>query len=202
MPAALRSDSTQDAAVGTVDPLLVAFTFKVDEFHVTQDLPRGIYCHMAVELANSGWTVIPQDSTRLTIKYKWEELDIALTELPGCISVVPIMSTDEDRNVDKLHNLCSSVRSTVELAFQESSKAVFDDQFTTRADIVCGVKCHCDNPSPHLAVSRGNSICCTLTQKRLQRCLPSQQVWFSPVEGAEVSVSVMMCGNLFMLYDR
>ena len=202
MPAALRSDSTQDAAVGTVDPLLVAFTFKVDEFHATQDLPRGIYCHMAVELANSGWTVVPQDSTRLTIKYQWEELDIAITELPGCISVVPIISTDEDRNVGKLHNLCSSVRSTVELAFQESAKAVFDDQFTTRANIVCGVKCPCDNPSPHLAVPRGNSIRCTLTKKRLQRCLPSQQVWFSPVEGAEVSVSVRMCGNLFMLYDR
>ena len=200
MPAALRSEGTEGAVVGTVNPLLVAFTFKVDEFYATQDLPRGIYCHMAVELANSDWTVIPQGSSRLTIKYHWEELEIAITELPGCISVVPIMSTDEDRNVGKLHSLCSSVRSTVELAFQESSKAVFDDQFTTRADIICGVKCPCDNLSPHLAVPRGNSIRCTLTQKRLQRCLPSQQVWFSPVEGAEVSVSVMMC-DLFMLYN-
>ena len=186
MPASLRSEGTQDAVVGTVNPLLVAFTFKVDEFHVTQDLPRGLYCHMAVELANRGWTVTPADSTRQTIKYQLNELDIAITELPGSISVMPILSVHENCDIGKLHDLCCSVWSTVELAFQESAKAVFDDQFTTRADVICGVNCPCDNFSPHLAVPRGSSISCTLNQKRWP-CLPGQGVWFSPVEGAEVS---------------
>ena len=201
MPAALRTEAIQEV-VGTVAPLLVAFSFKVDEFSESRDLPRGIFCCLAVELTKPkhGWLVIPEDSTRLVIRFQWQDLDIAIIEMPGFISIVPVLSTYVDCNASKLHDLCCAVRFTIEQAIQESAKAVFDDQFAEQADVIYGVQCPCI-PSLHLAVPRGSTISCTLTQKR-HRFLQRQRVWFSPVEGAKVSVCMAYTFLLFKLFYK
>ena len=188
-PAALRSQGTQELAAGSVEPLLVAFVFKQDAFDATHDMPRGLFCHLAVELAvNRGWTVIPEQSTRLAFKFRWKELVVIIEESVGFIRVVPIVSSHTDCNADKLHDRCHAVMSTIKEAVEESARAVFGGQFTDRANVDLGFLCSCAIQSPHLAVPSGGSIVCQMTQTD-QRLLQAHRVWFSQVQGAEVSVS-------------
>ena len=196
-PAALRSQGTQELAAGSVEPLLVAFVFKEDAFDATHDMPRGIFCHLAVELAvNRGWTVIPEQSTRLAIKFRWKELVVIIEESVGFIRVVPIISSHTDCNADKLHDRCHAVMSTIKEAVEESAQAVFGDQFTDRANVDLGFLCSCAIQSPHLAVPSGGSIVCQMSQTD-QRLLQAHRVWFSQVQGAEVSVSFCSDGPAF-----
>ena len=83
------------------------------------------YCHLAVELAaNRGWTVIPEQSTRLAIKFQWQELNVIIEESVGFIRVAPIISAHVVCDLVKLHNLCHKVMSTVKEAVQKSRQAV------------------------------------------------------------------------------
>ena len=192
-PAALRSQGTQELAAGSVEPLLVAFVFKDDVFDATHDMPRGIFCHLAVELAvNRGWTVIPEQSTRLAIKFRWKGLVVIIEESVGFIRAIPIVSSHTDCNPDELHYRCHAVISTIKEAVEESARAVFGDQFTDRANVDLGFLCPCAIQSPHLAVPGDGSIVCQMSQTD-QRLLQAHRVWFSQVQGAEVSVS--LCSN-------
>ena len=200
-PAALRSQGTPELAAGSVEPLLVAFAFEEDAFDATHDMPRGLFCHLAVELAaNRGWTVIPEQSTRLAIKFQWQELDVIIEESVGFIRVVLIISANVACDTVKLHDLCRMVMSTVEEAVQKSRQVVFGDRFNHKTDIDLGFYCPCESPSPHLAVPirSGGSLVCQISQSRL-RCLQTHQIWFSHPEGAKVSIvvsglPVMWCG--------
>ena len=188
-PAALRPRGMQELLVGSVAPLLVAFAFKEDAFLVTHDLPRGIFCTLAVELANRGWTVIPEESTRLAIKFQWKELCIVVEESVGSIRVVPVISNCTTCDAAKLHDRCFEVMSTINDAVHKSGRAVFGDHFSDRAKVVLGFVCHCEIQSPHLAVRSGDSLVCHLSRKH-QRYLQRHRVWFSHLEGAEVSMSM------------
>ena len=198
-PAALRPLGPQESVAGSVAPLLVAFVFKEDAFNATHDMPRGIFCHLAVELAaNRGWAVIPEESTRLAIKFQWQELVIVIEESAEFIRVVPIISACVACNAGKLHDLCHMVFLTIKEAVQVSGRAVFGDQFTGRANVDLGFRCPCKIQSPHLAVpiTSGGCIICQMSRSP-QRYLQTHQVWFSRVEGAEVSVSVCFCADVW-----
>ena len=191
-PAALGSQGSPELAAGSVEPLLVAFAFKEDAFNATHDMPRGLFCHLAVELAaNRGWTVIPEQSTRLAIKFQWQELDVIIEESVGFIRIVPIISAHVACDTVNLHDLCRMVMSTVEEAVQKSRQVVFGDRFTHKTDIDLGFHCPCESPSPHLAVpiTIGGSLVCQMSRSR-QRCLQTHQIWFSHPEGAKVSLVV------------
>ena len=180
-----------------MEPLLVAFGFEEDAFNATHDMPRGIFCHLAVELAaNRGWTVIPEQSTRLTIKFRWKELVVIIEESVGFIRVVPIVSIHTSCDADKLHDRFHTVMLTIKEAVKESAQAVFGNQFTDRANVNLGFLCPCAIQSPHLAVPSGGSIVCQMTQAD-QRLLQAHRVWFSQVQEAEVSVSFCPDGPAF-----
>ena len=197
-PAALRPLGPQESVAGSVAPLLVAFVFKEDAFNITHDMPRGIFCHLAVELAKRGWAVIPEESTRLAIKFQWQELVIVIEESAEFIRVVPIISACVACDAGKLHDLCHMVFSTIKEAVQVSGQAVFGDQFTGRANVDLGFRCPCKIQSPHLAVpiASGGCIICQMSRSP-QRYFQTHQVWFSHVEGAEVSVSVCFCADVW-----
>ena len=191
-PAALHSQGSPELAAGSVEPLLVAFVFKEDAVDTTHDMPRGIFSHLAVELfANRGWTVIPEQSTRLAIKFQWEELVVIIEESVGFIRVVPIISARVACDPIKLHNLCRTVMSTVKKAVQKSRQAVFGDRFTHKTDIFLGFQCPCKSPPRHLAVRirSGGSLVCQMTRSH-QRYLQTHQIWFCQPKGAEVSLDV------------
>ena len=191
-PAALRSQGVPELAAGSVEPLLVAFVFKEDAFVATHDMPRGIFCHLAVKLAaKRGWTVIPEQSTRLAIKFYWQELNVIIEESVGFIRVVPIISTHVACDPVKLHHLCRTVMSTVKKAVQKSRKAVFGDRFTHKAHIALGFNCPCKSTPPHLAIPStiGRSLVCQMSWSQ-QRYMQTHQIWFCQPKGAEVSLCI------------
>ena len=191
MPAALPSKVSQESALGSVAPLLVAFEFDENSFVSTQDLPRGIFTRLAVELANKkDWKVVPEKSTRFTVMFRWKKLHICVVESSGFISIVPRVSINARCSSAELHEYCSAVRSTFEAAIEASAQAVLGSKFTDIASTIYGFTCPCETQPTHLAVQSEGSIVCNISSD-FQESLKSHQVWFCPVEGAEVSV--LMC---------
>ena len=193
MPAALPSGDTSIGAShsscfsGSIAPLLVAFKFRENAMISTEDMPRGIFTRLAVELANKGWEPVENGNTRLAIKFQWEELDISMRESAGYIYIVPNLSVEVNCTVAKLHECCRAIVSTFKAALQASAQALFGATFTDKAEAQFGFLCTCGDPTTHLAIHRGDSIVCNLSKAR-QKYLKSQKVWFCQVEGAEVSV--------------
>ena len=192
MPAALPSLVSQESAPGSVAPLQMAFTFKEDAFESSQDLPRGIFTRLVVELASQkDWQVIPEKSTRLAIQFRWKELHISIGECPGHITITLRVSIHTQCSAAKLHEYCSEVQSTFAKAIQTSTRSVFGSQFTDKAATVYGFTCPCEARPTHLAIRSGDTIVCNISSE-CQKYLKSHQMWFCPVEGAEVSV-IMCC---------
>ena len=187
IPAALPSG---DKAIvhGSIAPLLVAFQFEDTAFLSTEDLPHGVFARLAVELANKGWKVVTKKNTRLAIKFQWKELDISIVESAGFIRIVPIVSRNVRCSAAKLHECCSAVRTTFKAAIQASAQAVFGSKFAEKTDTIFGFACPCKPCPTHIAVPSGDSIVCNLSSER-QEYLKSHQVWFCPVEGAQVGVA-------------
>ena len=191
MPAALPSEVSLESAPGSAAPLQVAFAFDENAFISTQDLPRGIFTRLAVELAKKkNWKVVPEKSTRLAIQFQWKELDVSIGECPGYITITPRVSIHTRCSAAKLHEYCSEVRSTFEEAIRTSTRSLFSSSFTDNAATIYGITCPCEAHPTHLATRTGDSIVCNISSDR-QKYLKSHQVWFCPVEGAEVSV--LMC---------
>ena len=191
MPAALPSKVSQESALGSVAPLLVAFEFDENSFVSTQDLPRGVFTRLAVELANKkDWKVVPENSTRFAVMFRWRKLHICVVESSGFISIVPRVSINARCSSAELHEYCGAVRSIFEAAIQASARAVLGSKFTDIASTIYGFACPCETQPTHLAVQSEGSIVCNISSD-FQESLKSHQVWFCPVEGAEVSV--LMC---------
>ena len=191
MPAALPSKVSLESALGSVAPLLVAFEFDENSFVSTHDLPRGVFTRLAVELANKkDWKVVPEKSARFAVMFRWKKLHICVVESSGFISIVPRVSINARSSSAELHEYCSAVQSTFEAAIQASARAVLGSKFTDIASTIYGFACPCETQPTHLAVQSEGSIVCNISSD-FQESLKSHQVWFCPVEGAEVSV--LMC---------
>ena len=196
MPAALPSKVSLESALGSVAPLLVAFEFDENSFVSTQDLPRGVFTRLAVELANKkDWKVVPEKSTRFAVMFQWKKLHICVVESSGFISIVPRVSINAKCSSAELHEYCRAVRSTFEAAIQASAQAVLGSKFTDKASTIYGFACPCETQPTHLAVQSEGSIVCNISSD-FQKSLKSHQVWFCQVEGAEVSV--LMCCTSYL----
>ena len=193
MPAALPSGDTSIGAghsscfSSSIASLLVAFKSTEHAMFSTEDMPQGIFPHLAVELAKKRWKPVRNGNTRLAINFHWEELDISVRKSAGYICIVPNLSITVNCTVAKLHERCCAILSTFEEALQASAQALFGTTFTEKAKAQFGFLCTCGNPTTHPAIQRGDSIVCNLSEDR-QVYLKSQKVWFCQVEGAEVSV--------------
>ena len=188
IPAALPEDRENVSEHGSVAPLMVAFQFWA--FLSMEDLPHGIFARLAVELANKeDWNVVRNKNTRLAIRFRWEDVDISIVESAGCIRIIPIVSIQANCSVAELHKRCTAVRSTVEAAIQTSAQAVFGLKFTEKAKPIFAFICPCEALPTHLAVPSGNTLVCQSTSQR-QEYSKSQNVWFCPVEGAQVGAIV------------
>ena len=188
MPAALPAEVSLASATGSVAPLLVAFTFEENFFVSTDDLPRGIFTRLAVELANKKeWILTQGKNSHFTIMFQWKKLHICVVESSGFISIVPRVSNNARCSSAELHEYCRAIRSTFEAAIQASAQAVFGSKFTDKASAIYGFNCPCKISPTHLAVKREDSIACNISFD-FQTYSKSQKVWFCPVEGVEVSV--------------
>ena len=190
MPTALPQGKTKLPNCCSVAPLCVTFTFhSPDNPRVYTDLPRGVFCRLAVQLSNGPWTPIPKESDRSTVKFLSEGFELYLTEAPGFISLTPVLVEElEGREpLKELHKLCSEMYYTLDKSFVPSAEDVLGEQFHKTAKIVFGFECGCGKV-PHLATpssTRGRYLICQTTYHHL-RSLKKEQIWFSPVDGTEV----------------
>ena len=198
IPAVLPQISESSKLSASVAPL--HFTYKIKEGPVLSysDLPRGVFCYLAVELIRHGWELLPKESTRTLLKYNWKDFKILLEECPGYISLFPLV-VREISTLSDLHSSCHDLRSTVEQCLSISTEAVLGSHFSATAEVVVGFRCPCSQPKlPHLAVFSeiGDSLICNETREP-QGCSNQHHIWFSKVDGAEVSISclhgVCMC---------
>ena len=191
MPIALPQGKTKLPDRGSVASLCVTFTFhSLDSPLVYTDLPRGIFCRLAVKLSNGQWTPIPKKSDRTTVQFlsKEGELELYLTEAPGFISLTPVLVEElEEEPLAELHKLCRQLHDTLHKSIVTSAEDVLGEEFSQTAKIVFGFECGCGRV-PHLATpasAEGKSMICQATHMR-SKSLKKERIWFSPVHGTEV----------------
>ena len=190
MPIALPQGKTKLPDHSSVAPLCVTFTFhSSDNPLVYTDLPRGVFCRLAVQLSNGPWTPIPKESDRTTVKFHSDKFELYLTEAPGFISLTPVLveGLEGKKPVAELHTLCQQLRDTLRKSIIPSAQDVLGEQFSQMAKIVFGFECGCVMV-PHLATpasAEGRSLICQATQTR-RDSLRKEQIWFSPVDSTKV----------------
>ena len=191
MPIALPQGKTKLPDHGSVASLCVTFTFhSPDNPRVYTDLPRGVFCRLAVQLSNGPWTPIPRESDRTTVKFRSDEFDLYLTEAPGFISLTPVLVEELEGKepLAELHKLCHQLYDTLHKSIVPSAEDVLGEQFSQTAKIMFGFECGCGSV-PHLATpasAKARSLLCQATNER-RKLLSQQQIWFAPVKCAEVS---------------
>ena len=201
MPIVLPHGKTKLPDCSSVASLCVTFTFhSPDNPLVHTDLPRGVFCRLAVQLSNGPWTPIPKESDRTTVKLYSSKFELYLTEAPGFISLTPVLVEELEGKepLAELHTLCQQLYDTLHESIVPSAKDVLGEEFSQTAKIVFGFECGCGNV-PHLATPlsaegtsgsaleaiEGKSLICQATHTR-RKSLKKERIWFSPVDGIEV----------------
>ena len=205
MPIALPQGKTKLPDCCSVAPLCVTFTFpSPNNPLIYTDLPRGVFCRLAVQLSNGPWTPIPKESMQLsngpwtpipkesdrtTVKFHSNKFELYLTEAPGFIRLTPVLVEELEGKepMVKVHELCQQLYDTLHKSIVSSAEDVLGEQFSQTAKIVFGFECGCRSV-PHLATpasAEGMSLICQSTHKR-HKSVKKEQIWFSPVDGTEV----------------
>ena len=190
MPIALPQGKTKLPDCGSVASLCIAFTFhSPDNPSVYTDLPRGIFCRLAVQLSNGSWRPIPKESDRTTVKFHFDKFELYLTEAPGFISLTPVLKEElvGKELLAELHTLCQQLYDTIHKSIVPSAQDVLGEEFIQTAKIVFGFECGCGKV-PHLAIpatAEGKSLICQATQM-WHKSLKKELIWFSPVHNVKV----------------
>ena len=190
MPIVLPQGKTKLPDCSSVASLCVTFTFhSKDNPSVYADLPRGVFCRLAVQLSKGPWIPIPKESDRTTVKFYSYEFELYLTEAPGFIRLTPVLVEELEGKepLAELHTLCQGLYNTFHKSIVPSAEDVLGEEFSQTATIVFGFECGCGKV-PHLATpvsAEGKSLICQTTQTRCSS-LKKERIWFSPVEGTEV----------------
>ena len=191
MPIALPQGKTKLPDHGSVASLCVTFSFHShDSPRVYTDLPRGVFCRLAVQLSNGPWTPIPMESDRITVKFRSEEFNLYLTEAPGFISLTPVLVEELEGKepLTELHKLCHQLYDTLHKSIVPSAEDVLGEQCNETVKIEFGFECSCRSVRhlATLATPKAKSLLCQATNER-HKLLNQQRIWFAPVKCAEVS---------------
>ena len=201
MPIVLPQGKTKLPDCSSVASLCVTFTFhSKDNPSIYTDLPRGVFCRLAVQLSNGPWTPIPKESDRTTVKFHSDKFELYLTEAPGFIRLSPFLVEELEgkKPLAELHTLCQQLYDTIRESIVPSAEDVLGEEFSQTATIVFGFECGCGKV-PHLATpvsakgrsgaaleaTEGKSLICQATQTR-RKSLKKERIWCSPVDGTEV----------------
>ena len=190
IPAALPQKSATPDLQATVDPLCLTYTTRYGSFSFSE-MPRGVFCRLAVELSQQGWDIVKDESSRSLLKYQVDDFTIFLKECPGYISVIP-QAVAKFCSLSELHTTCKSLISTVTQCLSDSTKDVLGSQFSSNANLAIGFTCNCkEKMVPHLAIrapsKQGIRFKCT-RKHGLLTSSSRHLIWFSPVNNVEVSI--------------
>ena len=191
MPIALPQERMKMEDQGTVASLCVTFEFPAATPPlVDTDLPRGVFCQLAVKLSKVGsWKPFPKASNRNTVKFLSGKFDVYLREAPGFISLTPFLMEELDGKdpIAELHELCREMRHLFSKGLESAADDVLGVQGRQASDLVFGFECCCDcTQTPHLATlrqaaSKGGSLICQATEEG-RDSKQEEQIWFSPVD--------------------
>ena len=195
IPAALPQRAAILDPPASVAPLCLTYTIMGSAVLPSSDMPRGIFCRLAVEFIRKEeeWEIVKPENSRSLLKFRWkerDEFDIFLQECPGYISIIP-QAVMELSSPSELHAACVSLINTVEQCLSVSTEDVLGSQFKKNAKLAMGFRCPCKECTvPHLAIPSkgGKYLKCTQNESR-QEYSNRQRIWFSSVEGVEVSIS-------------
>ena len=196
IPAALPQKAANTDPLASVAPLCLAYTNKEGAVFSYSDMPRGVFCRLAVELIRQKWEILKHENSRSMLRFRWEEheeFDIFLQECPGYITIIPQAVHEEAPSPSELHTACQSLVSTVRQCLSASAEDVLGNQFSSHAQLAMGFRCHCkEDIVPHLAIlfKQGKFLRCTQTDERQRFSTNQQRIWFSPVTQVEVSISL------------
>ena len=188
IPAVLPQSSAIQDPPSSVAPLCFTYIIKEGAVSSYSDMPRGVFCRLAVELIRQKWRIKKKESSRTLLKYRWQEFMIFLKESPGLIGLIP--QVVEILPLSDLHTRCEVLLDTITDCLSISTEAVLGSNFN-RDELAVGFECPCKEVDmPHLAVpsETGNSLDCHETDDP-QTYTNKQRIWFSPVDGVEVSSS-------------
>ena len=192
MPIALPQGKTKPPDHGSVDPLCVTIKFNSGNPRAYTDLPRGVFCRLAVQLSKGPWESIPKESDRTTVKFHSKMFELYLTEAPGYISLTPVLVEELEGKepLTELHKLCQQLYGTLHNTIDRAAEDVLGEQYRQTDTIEFGFKCRCGGKVPHLATcasTEAKSLICQATKKRPNKIRQQERIWFFPVESAEVS---------------
>ena len=190
IPAVLPQSSGSQNPTASVAPLCL--TYMTEEGAGSSQysyMPQGVFCRLAVELIRQGWKIIAKESTRTLLLFRWKEFEVFLKESSGYISLIPQV-VEEIPTLPELHTGCVQLLDTVRSCLSLSTEAVLGSNFRNVAELAVGFKCPCNEDMPHLTVpsETGKSLDC-LETCRSQPYSNKQRIWFSSVDGVEVSSS-------------
>ena len=192
IPAALPHKSAVPHPQCSVEPLY--FTYEMKEGSSSfYDMPRGVFCRLAVELIQNEWHILKDKCSRLLLKLRepQKQFDIFLEDCAGYISIIPQVLV-KFFTPEELHTACESLHCDVTQSLLKSTVNVIGSEFSNRAKLKTGFKCSCKRAKDvcHLAipVAHGDFLECSLT-KDLQEYTKKHHIWFSSVKGVEVSIS-------------
>ena len=193
MPIALPHGKTKLPDCSSVASLCVTIKLKsLINPRAYTDLPRGVFSRLAVQLSKGPWESIPEESDRTTVKFISGKFELYLTEAPGFISLTPVLVEELEGKepLTELHKLCQQLYGTLHKSIVPAAEDVLGEQYSLTATIEFGFKCRCGGKVPHLATCsapEAKSLICQAAKKRRYKILKREQIWFLPVESAEVS---------------
>ena len=191
MPIALPQGKKTLPDHSTVAPLCV--TFKFDSPNnplVYTDLPRGVFCQLAVQLSKGPWKPIAKESDRTTVRFNSENFtfELYLTEAPGFICLTPVLmqELEGEEPVAELHKLCKDMYDTFHKSIDSAAEDVLGEQFSQTATPEFGFECDCGRV-PHLTSptsAKAKYVICQFQKRR--RSKKEEQIWFSLVSDVKV----------------
>jgi GTPase SAR1 family protein len=175
----------------SVSVVCASFKFQSDAFTTEFiSLPQGLYCRVIVKLANRRlWTLLPEESTRTSVKFLWRNSHILLMESADRLEVAvtfheSFLPCDDSMKV--VHDYCCSVLNEVKTSMKKVADDIFGEQNPDIGDVVVGFRCPCDDKMPHLAIAvkdKNPSMRCIggKMKGQYQKLSLDQMIWFAPL---------------------
>ena len=193
IPAALPQKPAERCLKASVEPLCFTYEMKDGIFQV-YDMPRGVFCRLVVELIQNKWDIFKDECSRSLLKFQepQQKFNIFLEDCAGYISIIP-QALVKFSSPKELHTACKSLCHDVEQCLSTSTVNVVGNEFSSEAKLKRGFKCLCKKEEDvcHLAIpaTHGQFLKCSSSQKDLPGYTKRHRIWFSPLEGVEVSIS-------------
>ena len=183
----------------------LCFTYNFKDTPLSQDLldiPRGIFCKLAVQLSNSDrYEACPGESDKSTVKFLRNNMELYLVERPGWIEAAVLCSEyffshkeELTKRLRMLHKYCKDIKTDLCSGIEDACRTILGRDYLEDINLQIGFQCCCGEGCTHLALlsmkKQNDSLKCTHpVPKRVLRPLTCRrQIWLQPLKEMDVNV--------------